>query len=113
MSKKKVQRFGLVIKARPNKIKKYQKLHSDKVPGVRKLLRKYHITNFSIFKVKINKTIVLFGYYEYVGKCYREDISKMNSEPEISKWLSICDPCQIPLKGHKTWAEMVSIYYNK
>ena len=38
---------------------------------------------------------------------------KMNSEPEIIKWLSICDPCQIPLKGHKTWAEMVSIYYNK
>ena len=54
MFRRKVKRFGLVIKAKPNKIKKYQKLHSDKVPGVRKLLRKYHITNFSIFKVKIN-----------------------------------------------------------
>ena len=113
MSKKKVKRFGLVIKVKPNKIKKYQKLHSNNVSGVRKLLRKYHITNFSIFKATITKTIVLFGYYEYTGKCYREDMLKMNSEPEIIKWLSICDPCQIPLKGHKTWAEMVSIYYNK
>ena len=113
MSKNNVQRFGLVIKARPNKIKKYQKLHSDKEPGVRKLLSKYHITNFSIFKVKINKTIFLFGYYEYVGNNYKKDILKMNNEPEIIKWLSICDPCQIPLKGHKSWAEMINIYYNK
>ena len=110
MSERKVRRFGLVIKAKPNKIKQYQKLHSNNVLGVRKLLRKYHITNFSIFKVKITKTIILFGYFEYTGNSYKKDMLKMNKEPEIIKWLSICDPCQIPLKGHETWAEMVSIY---
>jgi L-rhamnose mutarotase len=34
------------------------------------------------------------------------------AEPRNKKWLSICDPTQIPLKDYKSWAEMEEVYHN-
>lgn len=54
----------------------------------------------------------LFGYYEYTGDNYDSDMAKLAKEPRNVQWLKICDPCQIPLKGHNSWAQMDQINYN-
>ena len=45
----KVKRVGMVIRLRPGCMDEYLKLHADSNPGVRDLLTKYHLENFSIF----------------------------------------------------------------
>lgn len=106
------KRVGMVIGLRPEKIAEYKKLHADSQPGVRDLLRKYHIRSFSIFLHQIDGKWYEFGYYEYTGDDYEADMAKMDAEPRTKEWLKVCDPMQIPLEGEKSWAMMEQVYYN-
>jgi len=107
-----VKRVGMVIGVRPEKIAEYRALHADSNPGVRDLLAKYNMHNFSIFLHEIDGKFYEFGYYEYTGDNYEEDMAKLDAEPRNKQWLKICDPMQIPLKGEKSWAIMEQVYYN-
>ena len=108
----KVKRVGMVIGIRPDKIGQYKALHADTNPGVRDLLNKYHMHNFSIYLHKIGGRYYEFGYYEYTGDDYEADMAKLDAEPRTKEWLSVCDPLQIPLKGYKSWAQMEEVYHN-
>ena len=108
----KVKRIGMVISIRPDKIGEYKALHADTNPGVRDLLNKYHMHNFSIFLHKIEGKYYEFGYYEYTGDDYEGDMAKLDAEPRTKEWLAVCDPLQIPLKGYKSWAVMEEVYHN-
>jgi L-rhamnose mutarotase len=102
----KIKRVGMVIK-------EYLKLHSDSVGGVRDLLKKYHLRNFSIFMTQLDDgNFYEFGYYEYWGSNYKKDMEELSNEPRNIEWLEICDPMQIPLKGESSWKEMELIYFN-
>ena len=109
----KVKRIGMVVGLRPEKMAEYKEVHADSHPGVRDLLSKYHMENFSIFLHQIEGKWYEFGYYEYTGDDYEADMAAMNAEPRIVKWLSNTDPMQIPLEGKKSWAIMEQVYYNK
>lgn len=107
-------RIGMVIKIDSSKIKDYLTLHADTNTGVRDLLEKYHLRNFSIFMTKLEDgNYYEFGYYEYTGNNYDADMSALDAEPRNKEWLKICDPMQIPLKGEISWKKMKQIYYNK
>jgi len=108
----KVKRVGMVIGLRPDKIKEYKALHADSNPGVRDLLTKYHMHNFSIYLHKIGGKWYEFGYYEYTGDDFEGDMAKLDAEPRNKEWLKMCDPMQIPLRGYKGWAEMELVYRN-
>ncbi len=71
------------------------------------------LRNFSIFihTLPDNKEY-LFGYYEYTGKDYESDMAGLAKEPRNIEWLAMCDPCQMPLPGEKSWSRMTQIYYN-
>ncbi|MHC4260071.1 MAG: L-rhamnose mutarotase [Planctomycetota bacterium] len=109
----KVKRVGMVIGIRPEKIAEYKELHADSNPGVRDLLSKYHMHNFSIFLHEIDGKWYEFGYYEYTGNDFEADMAKLATEPRNIEWLKVCDPMQIPLKGEKSWAVMELVYYNE
>jgi L-rhamnose mutarotase len=114
---KQVKRVGMVIGIRPEKIQEYKELHADSNPGVRDLLNKYNMHNFSIFLHEIDGKFYEFGYYEYTGNNYEEDMAKLAAEklaaePRNKRWLKICDPMQVPLKGEKSWAIMERVYHN-
>ena len=111
-AQQKVKRVGMVIGIRPEKIDEYKALHADDNPGVRDLLTKYHMHNFSIFMHEIDGKYYEFGYYEYTGDNFEADMAKLDAEPRNKQWLTICDPMQIPLKGYKSWAVMEQVYYN-
>jgi L-rhamnose mutarotase len=109
----KVKRYGQVIGIKKEAIPEYKRLHADDNAGVRDLLSKYHMQNFSIFLHKIEGKWYEFGYYEYTGSDFEGDMAKMDTEPRIKEWLKVCDPMQIPLPGEKSWAEMEQVYFNQ
>ena len=110
---KNIQRVGMVVGIKPDKIEEYRRLHSDANPGVRDLLSKYHMHNFSIFLTEMDGKWYEFGYYEYTGDDFDGDMAKLAREPRNIEWLKICDPMQIPLEGETGWREMERVYFNR
>jgi L-rhamnose mutarotase len=108
------KRVGMVIGVKPDKVSAYEALHADDNPGVRDLLGKYHMHNFSIFiKHFPDGKYYEFGYYEYTGDNYEKDMADLAKEPRNIAWLKTTDPLQLPLKGEKGWAIMQKVYFNK
>lgn len=111
---KSMKRIGMVVKVKTENLEEYKKLHSDDNPGVRDLLSKYNLRNFSIFMVQLaDSAWYEFGYYEYWGNNLEADMAKLDAEPEHIKWLEQCDPMQEGiLPSQKGWKVMDRIYYN-
>ncbi len=109
-----MKRIGMVVKIKAEHVEEYKNLHKDDHPGVRHLLTKYHMRNFSIFMVQLaDGGWYEFGYYEYWGNDLEGDMAKLDAEPENIKWLEMCDPMQEGIvPGQKGWKEMDRIYYN-
>jgi L-rhamnose mutarotase len=108
-----VQRIGMVIGIKDDQISAYETLHAASNPGVRDLLQKYHMHNFSIYMHQLaDGKYYLFGYYEYTGTDYKADMEKLGAEPRNQKWLSVTGPMQVPLPGESSWAMMKEVYHN-
>jgi len=113
-SRPETRRVGMVIGVKPDKIAAYKALHAASNPGVRDLLSKYHMKNFSIYLRQLDDgNYYLFGYYEYDGKDYSGDIAKLSAEKRNAEWLAVTDPMQKPLKGQKSWTQMEEVYHNE
>jgi L-rhamnose mutarotase len=110
---KDVKRVGMVIKIKPEYIDEYKAVHSHSNAGVRDLLIKANMRNFSIFLHQLDDgNWYEFGYYEYTGDDFEADMAKLDKHPRNIEWLKICDPMQVPLDGYKGWAEMEQVYFN-
>jgi L-rhamnose mutarotase len=110
---KDVKRVGMVIKIKPEYIEEYKAVHADSNAGVRDLLIKANMRNFSIFLQQLDDgNWYEFGYYEYTGDDFEADMATLDNHPRNIEWLKICDPMQVPLNGYEGWAEMEQVYYN-
>ena len=108
------RRVGQVIEIKPEKIQEYKALHADSNPGVRDLLSKANIENFSIFIKQFDDgKYYLFAYYEYTGDDYHADMKKLAEKERNIRWLETCDPMQVPFEGEESWSVMDQIYYNR
>jgi L-rhamnose mutarotase len=106
-------RVGMIIGIKPDKISAYEALHAASNPGVRDLLNKYHMHNFSIYIHKMDDShYYLFAYYEYTGNDYKTDMETLAKEPRNIEWLSMTDAMQIPLAGQTSWTKMQEVYHN-
>ena len=111
---RKAQRVGMVIGLHDEAVEEYRRLHADAEPGVRDLLRKHHITNFSIFMHRLpDGRLYEFAYYEYRGDDLAADLAALGAEPRNRAWLGRCDPMQLPLPGERSWSVMESVYWNE
>ena len=103
----------MVIGVKPDRLSAYEALHAASNPGVRDLLDKYHMHNFSIYIQKMDGNHYLeFAYYEYTGSDAKADAEALAKEPRNVKWLSQTDAMQIPLPGATGWTKMQEIFYN-
>ena len=76
-----IKRIGMVIKIKPEYIDEYKTLHADSNPGVRDLLVKANMRNFSIFLHKLDDgNYYEFGYYEYTGVDLEGDMANLAKE---------------------------------
>ena len=105
-----MQRYGSVIKLKPEKLDEYIALHANVWPEVLRMIKECHIRNYSIYY----KDGFLFGYYEYLGEDYEADMKKMADDKNTQAWWKLTDPCQEPLESAKPgewWASMEEFFH--
>ena len=105
-----MQRYGSLIKLRPEKLEEYKDLHANAWPEVLKMIRECNIRNYSIYY----KDGFLFSYFEYTGDDYEADMKKMAADPNTQTWWKLTDPCQEPLETRKPgewWASMEEFFH--
>jgi L-rhamnose mutarotase len=110
-----VQRYGMVIGLKPEKLKAYKKLHANPWESVNKAIKEAKIRNYSIYLTKFDDgKLYLFGYFEYTGADFQADMKKMAADAEIQRWWKETDPCQIALESRKEgawWKTMDEVYH--
>lgn len=107
-----MQRMGMVIGIKPDKIETYKQLHAEAWPEILKKISECNITNYSIFLKEPEN--LLFGYWEYLGKDFTADADKMASDPITQQWWEVCMPCQKPLDSRKEdewWSMMEEVFH--
>lgn len=105
-----MQRYGMVIKVKPDKFQEYKQLHAQVWPDVLKMIKECNIRNYSIYHKDGN----LFSYFEYVGDDFESDMAKMAADPTTQKWWDVCKPCQEPLETRaegQWWASMEEVFH--
>ncbi len=105
-----MQRYGMVLKVRPEKFDEYKRLHAAVWPDVLAMIRACHIQNYSIY----HKDGFLFSYFEYTGDNFAADMAKMAADPTTQAWWQVCKPCQEPLPTHapgEWWAQMDEVFH--
>jgi len=110
-----VERYGMVIGVKPEKIGYYKQLHAAAWPGVLAKIKECHIRNYSIYLREVEKgQFLLFSYFEYTGDDFAADMAKMAADPETRRWWKETDPCQapIPTRGEKEfWSRMDEVFH--
>ena len=107
-----VQRMGMVIGVRPEKLALYRELHDNPWPEIDASMRTAHIQNFTIFLREPEN--LLFGYWEYSGTDYAADMKVLDGLAVQKKWKALTDPCQARLataKEGEWWCFMPEIYH--
>lgn len=108
-----MQRKGMVIGVRPEKIEEYKRLHAAVWPDVLAMISACNIKNYSIFLKEPEN--LLFSFFEYHGTDYETDMARMAADPKTQEWWAVCMPCQQPLdtRGQgEWWAEMDEVFYH-
>lgn len=107
-----MQRMGMVIGIRPERIAEYKQLHSAVWPGVLAKIGDCNIRNYSIFLREPEN--LLFSYFEYHGEDFEADSAKMAADVTTQQWWAINMPCQRRLdtaKEGEWWSAMPSIFH--
>ena len=105
-----MQRFGQVIKLKPEKAQEYIRHHAAVWPGVLKMIKECNISNYSIFF----KDNMLFAYFEYTANNFEADMAKMAQDKETQRWWDTVKPLMEPIENRKTgefWADMEEVFH--
>ena len=105
-----MNRYGMVIGVRVEKLEEYKRLHAAVWPEIIRLLSEAHVKNYTIFQ----RDDLLFGYLEYHGSDIAADFAQMNAQPIVKEWYRVCEPCQRPLETRKAgewWADMNEVFH--
>jgi L-rhamnose mutarotase len=75
-----VQRMGMILGLKPEKVAEYKHLHAAVWPEILAMISACNIRNYSIFLKEPEN--LLFAYYEYHGADYAADMAKMAADPK-------------------------------
>ena len=107
-----MQRYGQIIKVKPEAIAEYEQIHTEVWPGVLATIHACHIRNYSIYRHET----WLFAYFEYIGSDFAADMRKMAADPITQKWWSLTDPMQEPVPQHREgdwWTVMKEVFHTE
>ena len=108
-----MQRMGMVIGLKPEKIAEYKRLHAAVWPEILDMISQCNIRNYSIFLKEPEN--LLFGYWEYHGSDFAADAAKMAADPKTQEWWDVCMPCQEPFDTRadgEWWAMMEEVFHH-
>jgi L-rhamnose mutarotase len=110
-----VERYGMVIGVKPEKIVYYRELHAAAWPGVLAKIKECHIRNYSIYLREVAPgQFLLFSYFEYTGDDFEADMARMAADPETRRWWKETDPCQTPIptrRDKEFWSRMDEVFH--
>lgn len=107
-----VQRMGMVIGVKADRLAEYKRLHAQSWPEMNAALAAANIRNYSIYLRE--PEMLLFGYWEYVGEDFAADMQALGDHEITKRWLSLTDPCQQPLPSAAAgewWSYMPEIFH--
>jgi L-rhamnose mutarotase len=107
-----MQRMGMVIGIKPERIVEYKRLHAAVWPEVLERIRLSHVRNYTIFLREPEN--LLFGYWEYHGSDFAADMAAIAADPETQRWWGVCGPCQLPLPSRRPdehWASTECVFH--
>lgn len=105
-----MQRYGMVIRLRPEAEEEYKRHHAAVWPGVLSMISACNIRNYSIYL----KDGFLFSYFEYHGTDFDADMASMAADPRTQEWWAIMKPMQQPLETRhpgEWWANMEEVFH--
>ena len=106
------KRYAMAVRLKDAKRDFYIKNHSDVWPEVLSELKKIKVKNYSIFL----KEDFMFGYLEYEGNNFDQDMANMQKIPVVEKWTNLMISCFNPFPGNEendSWVMMDEIFYLK
>ncbi len=110
-----MQRYGSVIRVKPEKLGEYVRLHAAVWPGVLKTIHECNICNYSIYLRRLPDGVhYLFSYFEYLGDDFQADMARMAADPLTQQWWDVCKPCHDPLPDRaegEWWAKMEEVFH--
>jgi len=110
-----VQRYGMIIGVREEKIEEYKALHAAVWPEVLAMIEACNLRNYSIYVRRLpDGKHYLFSYFEYLGTDFEADMARMAADPTTQRWWSVCEPCQEPLPNRDPgawWASMEEVFH--
>jgi L-rhamnose mutarotase len=111
------QRYGSVIKVKPETLEEYKRLHAAVWPEILKMISECNIRNYSIYHRQLDdEQHYLFSHFEYIGNDFNSDMAKMAADPTTQRWWKVCKPCQEPLESRKDgewWADMEEVFFHQ
>jgi L-rhamnose mutarotase len=105
-----MQRFGQLIRIKPENLEAYKAYHKAIWPEVAKTISACNIKNYSIY----HHDGLLFAYFEYVGTDFEADMAKMAADPMTQKWWAVQKPLQQPYEKRREgewWADMEEVFH--
>ncbi len=110
-----MQRYGMVLGVKAEKIAEYKRLHAAVWPDVLRRIAACNLRNYSIFLRRMpDGQHYLFSYFEYVGTDFAADMAAMAADPTTQRWWALCMPCQEPLGDRAAgewWASMEAVFH--
>lgn len=104
------ERYGHLIRVKPEYRERYVVLHAHPFPGLIDRMRAAGLQNYSIFL----RDHTLFSYYEYEGDHFEADMEAMAEDDTVQDWWTLTDPMQTPLDARaegEWWASMEEVFH--
>jgi L-rhamnose mutarotase len=108
-----MQRKGMILGLKPDRVEEYKQLHAAVWPDVLAQISACRIANYSIFLKEPEN--LLFSYFEYHGSDFDADMARMAADPGTQAWWAVCMPCQEPLATRREgewWAAMEEVFHH-
>jgi len=105
-----MQRFGQILKLRPECRDDYVRHHAEVWPGVLAQISRSNIRNYSIYL----RDGILFAYFEYVGNDFAGDMRAMAADPETQRWWALMEPMQEKwptARPGEWWSNMTEVFH--
>lgn len=107
-----MQRYGSVIRLRPERRQEYLRLHEAVWPAVEQTLLDANIRNYTIF---LHEDL-LISYYEYIGDDHAADQGRIAADPQTQRWWALTGPCQESLAepgSGRWWTPIREVWHLK
>ena len=104
------KRYAMAVRLKDEKREFYIKNHANVWPEILNELKKIKVKNYSIYL----KEDFMFGYLEYDGDKFDQDMADMGKIPIVKKWTDLMIECFSPFpnnENNNSWVMMDEIFY--